>query len=342
MPRTLRNQFNEKLTFENFLKAHERAKQGKMNRQEVLQFELHLESNIINLIESIKNKTYTLGEYREFTIYEPKERIIKALPYKDRVIHQWYVEEFIKPYFLPRLITDTYACIPNRGTHGAVNALQDNLRKAKKEYGNYYILKMDIKKFFYHIDHDILLQILKKKIKDKNLLEFTKLLLYMEGQTVGIPIGNYTSQFYANIYLHEMDFYIKQVLKTTYYVRYMDDFILLLETKENAKQTMKKIGLFLWDNLRLAVNKKSGYYPRKRAVNFCGYLIYEDFRLIRRTTVLKMKRNIKYWNKRYLENQLLRLDYLLSWNSWLGHISHANSFKIKNEMTNRTLFIKDY
>lgn len=224
MPKKIKNCFYKNLTFEKFLQAHYRAKKHKSYKPEVINYELNLENNITNLLNSIKNKTYRLGSYHSFKIYEPKERLIKALPYKDRIVHQWYVEEFIKPYIIPRFISTSFACLEDRGTHKAVDKVQHNLQLFKRNYGDFWILKCDIRKFFYSINPYILFNILKKYIADKELLEFTKLLIFDNRDTdekIGIPIGNYTSQYFANIYLNELDQYIKRVLKVSNYVRYM-------------------------------------------------------------------------------------------------------------------------
>ena len=213
MPKTIRNQFDRCLTFENLLQAHQRAKKGKTNKKEVILFEMDLETNLINLYKKLKTGTYQIGKYREFKIYEPKERIIQALPYTDRVVHQWYVHEFIKPYFLPRFISDSYACIDGKGTHLAVSKLQSYMRKMPKDY---YILKGDIKKFFNSIDKDILFTLLQRFIKDKKILDLTRIFIFDSTNKKGIPIGNYTSQYYANIYLNEIDKFVKQVLKVKY------------------------------------------------------------------------------------------------------------------------------
>ena len=212
--------------------AHKRARKHKTYKDEIINFEINLENNLVNLCNNICNKKYHLGKYYTFKIYDPKERLIKALPYVDRIVHQWYVEEFIKPFILPRFINTTYACLENRGTHKAVDKVQKYLRIYQHNNPNFWILKCDIKKFFYNINPNILFNILKKYISDKELLNFTKLLIFdddaINGE-VGIPIGNYTSQFFANIYLNELDQYVKRKLKIKYYIRYMDDFILLQE-----------------------------------------------------------------------------------------------------------------
>lgn len=235
MPKKIKNCFYKNLTFEKFLQAHKRARKNKVYKNEVIRFEFNLENNLINIMNQLKNKTYHLGNYFSFKVYEPKERIIQALPFRDRVVHQWYVEEFIKPFIVPKFINTTFACLPDRGTHKAADEVQHQMQICKRNYGRFWILKCDIRKFFYTIDPFILYEIMKKYIEDKDLLDLTKVLIFNYDNSpnqVGIPIGNYTSQFFANIYLNELDQYVKRVLKIKYYTRYMDDFILILRTKK--------------------------------------------------------------------------------------------------------------
>lgn len=340
MPKTIKNIFLKKLDYIYFYEAHLRAVKNKRHKDEVILFEIDLETNLSNLVESIKNDTYRIGKYREFVIYEPKKRIIRSLPYKDRVVHQWYVEEFIKPYFLPRFISDTCACIENRGTHYAANKIQKYMRIMKRNNGNYYILKCDIKKYFYSIDKNILMNIMKKKISDEFLLNFTKKLIFDGTGDIGIPIGNYTSQYFANIYLNELDHYVKETLKIKYYVRYMDDFILLLKTKEEAKEILDKIKIFLENNLNLELNEKTKYYPNKLGCNFCGFVIYETHMMLRKRSKKHIKKKIKIWNKNY-ENGTLNLFHTrLEWNSWCNHASHASSYNLRCKMYDQIQFKK--
>ena len=336
MSKTIKKCFYQSLTFDKMLSAHYRAVKNKRKKKEVILFEMDLENNIINLIDDIKNKTYHLGKYREFKVYEPKERLIKSLPYRDRIVHQWYVEEFIKPYFTKRFIKDSYACIELKGTHKAVLALQKYMMIMKRKYGSYYILKCDIKKYFYNINKEILFSILKRSISDKELLNFT-LVLLSSNDKVGIPIGNYTSQYFANIYLNELDHYVKEILKIPYYVRYMDDFVLLLPDKKTSKEIIEKIEKFIHNKLQLELNKKSKYYPSKLGCNFCGYIIYETHILLRKRFKNKSKRNINKWNKLYLEKRLDIHNVQTRWNSVLAHASHANSYNFMIFLYNKIL-----
>lgn len=341
MSKTIKKSFCENLTFIKLLEAHNRASKGKHEHPNVIRFEMDLESNITNLLFKIKNKQYHAGKYHEFYVYEPKKRLIKSLPYVDRVVHQWYVEEFIKPHFLPRFISTTFACLENKGVHKSVEETQKYMRMMKRNYGTYYILKCDIHKYFYSIDKEILFQILKRNMKDKELIEFTKRLIFDDNEPKGIPIGNYTSQYFANVYLNELDHYVKENLRVKCYVRYMDDFILMVKSKEEAIQFKQQIEAFLWERLELVLNKKSGYYPNKMGIDFCGYRIFETHRLLRKRSKAKMKKNIKKWNRFYLEDTLDVAKVIQRWNSWYGHAMHANTYTLITKYWNK-IYFKEY
>ena len=342
MPKKIKNLFYQNLTFDKMLAAHKRARKHKAYKNEVIKFEFNLENNLINLINNLKNHTYRLGKYFTFKVYEPKERNIQALPYKDRIVHQWYVEEFIKPYIVPRFINTTFACLENKGTHKAVETVQHHMQIMKRNYDNFWILKCDIKKFFYNINPHILFNIVKKYISDKELLHLTQILIFngpIDDTKVGIPIGNYTSQFFANIYLNELDQYVKRDLKIKYYTRYMDDFILILKTKKDCIKYKKLIEDFIDKNLKLELNAKSRYYPYKMGVNFCGYRIFTTHRLLRVSSKKKIKKNIKKWNYQY-HNNIIDYKYVIqSINSWLGHSSHCNSYKLQQKMLENCDFL---
>ena len=191
MPKKIKNVFFKSLTFQKFLEAHNRAKKNKMYKNEVLKFDLNLESNIISIINRIKNNTFKVLYYYSFIVYEPNERLIHSLPYRDRVVHQWYVEEFVKPYIMPKFIGTSFACLPDRGTHKAVSAVQKMMQKYSKKYPDYYILKCDIRKYFNSIDTNVLFEIMKKYIDDKALLNFTHQLIFEKrpfNTPAGIPI----------------------------------------------------------------------------------------------------------------------------------------------------------
>ena len=223
MAKTIRNKYYKYLTYEKLMEAHIKSRKGKTSKEEIIKFNLKQEEYITWLLEQLKNKTYSHGEYKVFYITEPKLRKIERSKYIDRIVHRWYVDNFMQEYFVKQFITTTYACIKKRGTHKAVLAVQKGMKHCKRIWGEYYILKMDIAKFFQNIDKDILIKILESKIKDKNLMWLTKEIVYSSEGKKSLPIGNYTSQIFANIYLNEIDQYVKHKLKIKYYYRYMDD-----------------------------------------------------------------------------------------------------------------------
>lgn len=345
MPKSIKKKFDDALTFENMLKAYERTSVTKRNSKEAIRYSIDLETNITNLVVSIKNGNYKIGKYRQFIIYEPKKRSIRALAYKDRIVHQWFVGEFIKPFFVPRFIKDTFACIDGRGTHKAVETLQRYMRKNYKENPDFYILKCDIKKYFYNIDKQILFDILKRHMIEEKLIDFTRKMIYEDkNEKIGISIGSYTSQYFANIYLNELDHYIKEELKVKYFVRYMDDFVLLVNTKEEAKYLKEKIGKFINEKLHIEFNTKTNYFPNKMGVNFCGYQVFRKYKLLKGSNKRKFAKKIRKWNMLYLitsDDEELISQIQASWNSWLAHSSHANCYKLQ-EYFYEQLLMKEF
>ena len=327
MPKRVDNIFYQKAKFRKMYEAYQRASKQKHQNKEVILFEMDLGSNLLSLLNDVYYGRYKIGIYRKFTVYEPKERIILALPFRDRVLQQWYVEEFIKPIFLPKMISHSFACIEKRGSHLAVITLEKFMKRKYKENPDYYILKGDISKFFNSIDKNILFKLVARRIKDKAFLECTKSILFDGTPKKGIPIGNYTSQFFANIYLNELDHFIKEKLKIKYYVRYMDDFILLLDSKEDAILTLEKIRKFLNKNLELDLNKKTNYFKAKQGVTFLGYHIYQNkVRLLNRNKK-KIYKKVKIWNKLYEENSLDLLKTAERLKAWIGHASLGDNYE---------------
>lgn len=332
MPKTIKNIYDNSVSFENLLKAHKKARCGKREKKKIILFELKLEQELLELEKQLKNGTYKHGGYTKFKIYEPKERIIMASEYKDRVVHQWYVEKFIKPYFVPQFISTSYAGIEGRGMHKASKDVQKAMRSAKSKWKNYYILKMDVTKYFQNIDKRILLEILKRKMKDKKLLWLTREILLSTEGMVGLPLGNYTSQKFANIYLNELDQYVKHKLKCKYYYRYMDDMVIMCENKEIAKDSLNNITKFLKENLKLTLNSKTRIFKDIQGVNFCGYKINEKRLKIRHTSKCRMKRKLKRYTRQLKEGKITLPEIQRSIAGWLGYVKHANSYNLRKSM----------
>ena len=236
MSKTIRNEFDKQLTYEKLMIAHKLSRKGKGYRKDVILFNLKQEEYIMWLYEKLKTKTYKHGGYTVVYITEPKVRKIEKSKYIDRIVHRWVVDNFLVTYFVPTFISTTYACLKDRGMHKACLDVQKAMLHCKRTWNEYYILKMDIKKYFENINKNILYRILKKKIKDQKLLWLINEIVFSNEGIKNLPIGNYTSQMFANIYLNELDQYIKHKLHYEYYYRYMDDGIILIKTKEQAKE----------------------------------------------------------------------------------------------------------
>lgn len=332
MPKTIKNVYEDAVSFENLLEAHKKARRGKREKKEVILFELNLEKELLRLEKELKSGKYETGIYRNFKIYEPKERDIMASPYRDRVVHQWYVEKCIKPYFVPQFISTSYAGIESRGMHKASKDVQFAMRKAKRIWNEYYILKMDVTKYFPNIDKKILWDILKRKIKDKKLLWLTrKILLSTEGLK-GLPLGNYTSQMFANIYLNEIDQYAKHKLKCKYYFRYMDDIVILCENKAEANERLKLLTIFLENKLNLTFNSKTRIFKDKQGVNFCGYKINENRLKIRNSSKYRMKRKLKDYTKKLKNGKISLPEIQRSIAGWLGYVKYADSYNLRKSI----------
>lgn len=329
MPKTLRNKFDECLTYENLMKAHKRSSTNKNCRRDVITFNLKKEAYIQYLYEELKNQTYKHGPYSIFYVHEPKLRKVQKSRYIDRVVHRWVVDNFLAPTYLPQFITTSYACIPDKGMHRASLAVKEAMLHCKRIWGNYYIIKMDVKKYFQSINREVLKNILARKIKDKKLKWLVdEIISSSEGET-GIPIGNYTSQIFANIYLNEVDQYIKHELKVKYYYRYMDDSIVLVKTKEEAKEVLTKIIEYLRNNLKLELNSKTQIFKSKQGVNFCGYKINEYRMKLRERGKKKLKKKIKNLKKQIKDGQMTSKEARKYLCGHMGYIQYANIHKLK-------------
>jgi len=330
MAKTYKNIYQQIYSFEALHAAYLRARQGKRYKAEVLRFSAHLEENLIQLQNELMWKTYQTGKYREFFVYEPKLRTVAALPFRDRVVQHALVAA-IEPIWEARFISDSYACRVGRGTHAGADKAQSLLRTVQRQYGKAYVLKADIHHYFASIDHEVLKSLLRKRIACRDTLWLLDGIVDST-DGVGIPIGNLTSQLFANIYLHELDQFVKQDLRERHYVRYMDDFIVVHHSKDHLQQVRVSVEQFLVDRLRLATNSKTQVFPvalsRGRALDFLGYKIWPTHRLLRKDSVRKMRRKVLLYRK----GKLSRDRLLLSARSWIGHAGHANTFRLMRRL----------
>ena len=331
MSKRVDNIFRSNISFSKLLLAHKRAKKGKSLRLDVIEFEMDLEKNLISIGEELLKGTYKFGDYREFNIYEPKKRIIKVLPYKDRVVHQLIVVEMLEPIFEKDFIKDSYACIKGRGVHLAVKTLKKYIKKIRKSNIDFWVLKCDIKSYFASIDHVKLYNIIEKRIKDKYFLDFIKKVIFCDKSGRGVPIGNYTSQYFANIYLNVLDKFIKEILKVKYYVRYMDDYVLLLNSKEECIKLKKMIEQKLRE-LGLELNPKTEYFKGYLGVNFCGYKVFYNKVNIKRKNKVRMKRWFRKIAKDFKNEKIEISDVSKKLPGVRGYLSNCSNNNLINSI----------
>ena len=340
------NKLYEKLySKDNLISAFKKARKGKSKKIYVINFESNLEKNIAILQRDLRLKKYKPSRLKKFTIRDPKTRTIHASIFRDRIVHHAIIN-LIKPIYEKIFIYDSFASRKSKGTHLAVKRFEcftkkvsSNGRKIKKPFNNNsirgYVLKADIKHYFATIDHKILINILRKKIKDEDFIRLIKIVLdnfetLVEGK--GLPLGNYTSQFFANVYLNHLDYFVKHKLKAKYYIRYVDDFAILHKDKKVLEEYLNKIKKYL-NFLELELHpEKSEIHALRNGITFLGYRIFYHYRLLR-------KRNIKYFLKRFDEKVnlyrggLMEKEKLESFlQGWFGYSKFANTHNFNRKL----------
>ena len=330
------NLFERIVDEENIYKAYKKVLRGKNKYpMDAIKFAEDETYNLIELRSDLVNKTYKHSGYNQFYVYEPKERLIYAPHFRDKVV-QIAVNNILKDVYNPCFIYDSYGSIDNKGTHKCVDRISHFMRKAKWMYGEEaYIVKLDIKKFFYSIDRGILKRIIRKKIKCKDTLWLLDLIIdtAKEIDEKGLPLGNTLSQLMANVYLNEADQYAKHTLRLKFYIRYMDDMIIIVENKQRAKEVLRLIEIFINENLHLELNhEKSKVFPISQGVNAIGFKIHPTHRLLRNSSKKKIKRKIKAMPNIVTNKgtKLIKTEQML--NSWLGHARNGSSYNFINQL----------
>lgn len=326
--------YSNLISIENLFQAWIEFRKGKSKRLDVQVFERNLEDNLFALHKSLKSKSYRHGGYHSFYVNDPKQRHIHKANVADRIVHH-LLYTFLYKLFDRSFIYDSYSCRLNKGTHKGVKRLEVFARKVSQNYTtDCWALKCDIKKFFASVDHEILLTLLKKKIKDEDIIWLLKQIIYSfhseQGVGKGMPLGNLTSQVFANIYLNELDQFVKHKLKTKYYIRYADDFLFLSDKNEFYQYTSILVN-FLNENLKLELHpKKIVLRKLDWGIDFLGYVVLPYY-IVPRT---KTKRRIF----KKLKEKIGSENFNQSMQSYLGYLGYANSFKIIQQLENQIWF----
>lgn len=320
------NIYHKIYDLDNLCLADIRARKGKKDSFGVRIHDRNREENLLKLQAMLRDKTYKTSPYDIYKIYHPKEREIYRLPYfPDRIMHH-AVMNILEPIWMKIFTADTYSCIKGRGIHSCAaklkKALQDDPEKTT------YCLKLDIKKFYPTIDHDILKQIIARKIKDKDVL-------WLLGEVIdsakGVPIGNYLSQYFANLYLAYFDHWIKEVKGVKHYYRYADDIVVLSDSKEHLHDLFLEMETYLWDNLKLRVKGNYQVFPvADRGIDFVGYRFWHTHTLLRKR-IKKAFARVANSKRPYKEKK----KSLASYNGWAKHCDSKHLIKklYKNEQS---------
>jgi retron-type reverse transcriptase len=369
MVKTYKHLYPQICAFETLYAAFRQARKGgKRKKPEVAAFEYHLEPELLRLSDELRTRTYRPGPYHHFYIYERKKRKISAAPFRDRVVHHALCQ-VIEPLWETRFIHDSYACRVGKGTHRAA----DRAQAFARQYA--YCLKCDIRQFFPSIDHAILKDMLGRIIADADVNWLIAQILHSgegvlaseytmqyfpsddpstlrstqgragSGQGLwaalrprGLPIGNLTSQFWANVYLNPLDHFVKRELKCPAYLRYSDDFLLFHDDKARLHRWREAVMAFTAD-LRLTLHaNKSVIFPTRDGVEFVGYRIFPHYRRLRKDNVHAFARRLRRLRDAYHEGTMTLDEVSQSVQSWVAHAAHADTYRLRERLFAEVLF----
>ena len=348
--------------YDNLYKAYLHARRNKRFRDEVLEFSANLEDYLHWLQDGLINQTYVPGQYFRRVIHDPVERLIMWQAFIHRVV-QWAVYQIINPEFVRSYIEDSYACIKDRGSDAAAQRLfyfMQQAGRAEKSAGRdadgrlrrrFYLEKLDTSKYFYRIDHQVSLDLVGRKCGyDPWLMWLMDLFVNAPGEKFGFPpgkgvgdvspeemledkglaVGSLLNQMLANVNQNEVDHFAKRTLRIHYYVRYMDDIVILSDSKEQLIEWRRRIEEFMADRLKLELNpKKSFIQPISQGINFCQYRVFPDHIRLKKSTALRMKRRLKKIQQLYADGEITLERAQMTVNSYLGLMSHCDSYQLR-------------
>ena len=315
--------YNDIISLANLFVAWQRYRCGKRRRLDIQEFEFQLEDNVFNLHRDLSSGAYKPSSYEQFRVTDPKSRIISKAKVRDRLLHQ-AIYQVLYPAFDRTFIFDSYSCRDNKGTHRAFKRLVEMTRKVSRNHTEpCWAIKMDIKKFFDSIDHEILLGLLRDRIVDPALMKLLEEIVssfeFCPGK--GMPLGNLTSQLFANIYMDPLDKFVKHQLKAKYYLRYADDFILLGQSPDELLGCFVEINTFLKERLKLQVHQnKTSLRKLSQGIDFVGYVVRPHYQVPRHKTAQRIVKKISQSSAEELEKSLP---------SYLGYLQHVSSYKIR-------------
>ncbi len=344
--KTYRGVYPRVWDFENLYWAYRKARRGKRSKPPAADFEREEEKELLTLQDELRTRTYRPGAYHSFFIHEPKRRLISAAPFRDRVVHHALCR-VMEPMWENRFIYDSYANRVGKGTHRALDRCTTFARRYR------YVLQCDVRQFFPSIDHAILRAEIARSIRDKDALWLIDVILHsgkgvlseeyemvwfpgddlFAGQRPrGLPIGNLTSQFWANVYLNPFDHFVKRELRCPAYLRYVDDFLLFSDSKRQL-WSWKRAIIQRMAALRLTIHEnRAQVFPVKTGIPFLGFRVYPDHRRVKRRKVVQFRRKVRSLLQSYREKQCTYEQLNASIQGWINHVRYADSWRLRKQM----------
>jgi RNA-directed DNA polymerase len=337
--------FDALLGWDNLVLAYQHASRGKRGRSDVAGFEHRLEENLVSLRHALLSQSYVPGRYASFLIHEPKRRLISAAPFRDRVVHHALCN-LMEPVFERGFVSDSYANRVGKGTHRALDRAQVWARRFR------FVLQVDIRQFFPSIDHAILRRRLATRVKDSKLLWLIDTILasgagvlseeyemaYFPGDDLlaierprGLPIGNLTSQFWANVYLDPFDHFVKRELRCRGYLRYVDDMLLFADDKKTL-WAWKRALVERLAGLRMTIHPHAHPRPVKEGIPFLGFVVYPARRRLKRRKGLAFQRRLRILLKAHQAGEASSADVAASIDGWVNHVRYGNTSGLRRSM----------
>jgi retron-type reverse transcriptase len=341
--KSYKNLYSKLCSYRNLELAFVKARKGKGNLSYVREFEKNLADNLMQLKKELETFEYKPSSLTRFVIRDPKTRVIRKSQFKDRIVHHDIVN-ILEPIYEERFIHDSYANRKNKGTLAAIKRL-DKFKRKVSNNGKLvrnartnnmvkgYCLKADIKHFFNTINHDTLIKILRRNIKDNKLMWLVNLVLKnFHDREKGMPLGNMTSQFFANVYLNELDYFVKNKLKARYYIRYVDDFVILHKDKEVLRVYRDKIKKY-FGYLKLELHPdKSKIFSMYHGIPFLGYKVFYNYKLLRKRNINQFKRKLLKLQSKYEKKLLDHESFLNSIEGWFAYAMWADTYRLRKRI----------
>ncbi|MCX6739930.1 MAG: reverse transcriptase/maturase family protein [Candidatus Parcubacteria bacterium] len=329
--------FENIISLANLLISWKEFKRGKTKNPDVQKFAMFLEDNLFELHQELEQKTYKHSNYTDFYLKDPKLRHIHKAQVRDRVLHH-AIYRILYPIFDKSFIYDSYSCRNKKGTHNAVLRLEKFCRKISSNYTkSCYCLKCDVRKYFDTIDHKILFKLIKTTVKDENALWLINEIIFSfykgGNQGKGLPLGNLTSQLFANIYLNELDKFIKHRLKAKFYLRYTDDFIIVHQNEIYLKRLIPEISEFLKQELKLDLHpQKVTIRKIGQGIDFLGYVALPHYKILRTKTKRRILKKLEFRRQQAVAGEIAGQSFEQVRQSYLGVLSHCYSNKLRQEL----------